>query len=334
MKKLICIFFIVISLSGFSQQRLLTKRIIYTVEFVESEIQSSAQKDSIVDNYIVNKRFFWEAMDELISKLKNKKLYLTSFRGDTIQWDTVFYDLTKQLNILDSKKYSKKDVEKTLENEIRAIKFMEEWTYDPNTMLVTKKINAYCPIVKRDTISLIGDELKGANAFVFELGWIRQKEAKPSENALLLTRNIQYTMPIYNPKPYSWWDSNLEAEYSVPFFDMLFDKTEKSHIECWESPDAVQPLLKNEIEKRKKHSVSTTIVREVGDDDIIQSDTSITMSYTADDIDHLRFGEEILFDKGNLTFYKNVNYFAPTVRIFLAGGEFIGFYPIYYIRKR
>ncbi|MBQ7984354.1 MAG: hypothetical protein IJ250_01815 [Bacteroidales bacterium] len=331
------IFFALCLLFAFTlnaQQRLLTKKIVYTVQLTDNKVQSSVKQDSVVYDYKVNKRFFWEAMDGLISDLKKKKAVLYSFRGDTLVWDTVMKNLTKSLTEFDLKKYSAKDVQNVLENEIRAIRFEEEWTYDEKTMLINKQVNAFCPVIQRDSVTLAGDELQAVTAFAFELGWIRaDKNSKISKDTLLISRNLHYTMPIYNTTPYRWWDSNLEAEYSVPFFDRLLTKTSSKEIASYESPDADQPYTAAELEKRRKHTMSTTIVNTLPDNNVTESDTVISLTYSTDDIDNLRFGEEIYYDRQNNMFFKHTNYLAPVVRVYGSDGQFHGFYPLFYIRK-
>jgi len=340
MKRLICIFVCCISLVCWGQESLLTKKIVYPIRITENSVLSLEKKDSITYNYIVNKRFFWEAMDDLFNDIKGKKLYLTTFEGDTIVWDTMINDLIKQLNKIDNRKYSAQNIDKVLENEIRAIKFMEEWTWNKNTMQIDKKIVAYCPIIQRDSVHFVEDNdflnnnsLLSQKAFEYEIGWIWQNNNKRTNDTLLITRNIQYTIPIYNPKPYHWWESNLEAEYSIPFLETLINKTDSRDILCYESPDIPDAFTLPELEKRKKHSVSTTIFTIGDNQNEIERDTIINLTYNSDDIDYLRFGEEIIYDKGNNNFYKQVNYYAPIIRIFTSGGTFIGFYPLFYIRK-
>ena len=291
-------------------------------------------KDSIEYNYIINKRFFWEATDGLVSDLKSKKIYLKTVKGDTLIWDSVFNNLKQRLSVADLRKYTAKDVENVLENEIRSIKFMEEWTYEQETMMINKKVIAYCPVIERDSAYLDTEELKAVNSFSFDLGWIWQDNGKVSSDTLLLARNIHYNMPIYNTVPYRWWDSNLEAEYSVPFFDGLAEKTASQQILCYESPDAVEPFSKSELDKRKKHSVRVSLIRDSADNTTAEKDTVIMLTYNSDDIDYIRFGEQLVYDKKSHYIVKSVNYFSPVIRIFTASNVFVGFYPLYYIRKQ
>lgn len=334
MKKLILITFFTISFPCFAQEKLLTKKIVTKIQITENKVKSSETKDSITYDYIVNKRFFWEAMDELFSDLKSEKIYLKNFDGDTILWSIMFDNLKKALEKIDLKKYSNKEVENILENEIRAIKFMEEWTYDIQTMNIKKKVIAYCPLIQRDSITFINENLESQTSFEYEIGWIWQTSAKSSEDTLLITRNIQYTIPIYNPKPYRWWDNNLEAEYSIPFFESLIGKADNKKILCYENPDAIEPFSLSELENRKKHSIYTTIYTTNKENVEIETDTVISLTYNSDDIDNLRFGEEIIYDKKNHNFTKKVNYYAPIIRIFNSNGLFLGFYPLYYIRAQ
>ena len=80
--------------------------------------------------------------------------------------------------------------------------------------------------------------------------------------------------------------------------------------------------------------MTTSIYTFDGNGAEIETDTIINLVYNGYDIDRLRFGEEILFDKKHLTFIKKVNYYAPVIRIFASDGTFIGFYPLYYIREQ
>ena len=334
MKNTILIILILFSTICVAQDKLLTKKIVYKVKVTDNAIKSSEKKDSVAYNYLVNKRFFWEAMDALCSDLQKKKLYLQTFTGDTIVWDTMINRLSRQLEKKDLRKYSKKDIQAVLENEIRAIKFWEEWTYDTQTMLINKKIIAFCPIIERDSIALLDEDLQAKESFSFEMGWIMQNSKPFSQDILQICRNIQYTMPIYNTKPYFWWERNLEAEYSIPFFDMLDNKTISRQVLCYDSPDTPEAYSKAELDKRHQHTVTTTIISDLPDNNITETDTTITLSYKSEDIDYLRFGEEINYDKQNHNFTKIVNYYAPVVRIFATNGQFRGYYPLYYIRKK
>lgn len=334
MKKLILLFCFLLT-CGFlmSQECLLTKKIVYTVRFTDDVIASSLSKDSVQYNYIVNKRFFWEANDEILTRVKAKKAYFQSFKGDTIQYDTIINRLCRALNSHYNKKYDKNNIKEVLDNDIRAVRFWEEWTYNTNNMLINKKIIGYCPIIQRDSVALIDDELKAKNEFEFELGWIFHKSSSNNKDTILISNNLQYTMNIYNKAPYQWWNSNLEAEYSIPYFDMLIDKAENLQIPVFEEPNAVEVLTKPIIIKRRERSSTIEIYGVTKQNVEVTQDTIIITKMNSEDIEAIRFGEKIIFDKESLTYSKQVNYLSPIIYIFGSDGQYHGTYPIYYIRK-
>lgn len=334
MRKIFFIFFIALSPLLFSQERLLTKKIVYKIDLTENTVKSDKAKDSVVCNYKVNQRFFWEAMDLLMDSWKNRKLEVLDQQGKPVVWDTMFAKLTNSLSVYYHKKMSKKEVQNILENNITKIKFKEEWTYSTETMLISKKVLAYCPVVSMDSLYLTDEGFEPREAFSFSLGWIRQKETQSNEDLLLITRNIHYTIPIYNYTPYMWWDNNLEEEYSIPYFDRLIYMAENMEIPVFENPDMTEALQKSNIIKRRKYSKTESIIEDLGDNNLKETDTTLNMQFQSEDFEHLRFGEEIYFSKNTLSFVKHTNYVAPLVSIRDKEGNFLYYYPVYYIRKK
>ena len=106
----------------------LTKRIISNVPFFGKDDTKALNMDSaLIEKYIT----------ALISKLKSDSI-------------TAYVAFDK----LSNKKLSSKDVSETLsgfakENKkITDIRFLEEWTFDPNTMYLQKKVVGICPLIK------------------------------------------------------------------------------------------------------------------------------------------------------------------------------------------
>ena len=181
---------------------------------------------------------------------------------------------------------------------------------------------------------LQGEELQTAEAFRFELGWIKPKGDVISRDTLVLARNIEFTMPIYNPQPYHWWASHLEAEYSIPFLERLIARTESGEVKAYENPSASEELLRTDVLKRRQFDILERLTASDTEGNVKERDTVIKAFYGSENIDHFRVGEEWCFDKVNLNFIKRTNYFAPMVSIFGKQGDFRGLYPLYYIRRR
>lgn len=318
---------------SFAQDKLLSMKIVYEVPIMECKIKYSTSQDSIVYDYLVDKRFWWQTIDQVTELAKNKKLFLCDFNGNELNYDTIMKKLNLALDEKYRKKHSANEVTKVVEEEVRAIKFEEEWYYDQTSMLIRKKVKAFNPIIIRDTIVFESDELKPKEFFRFELGWIKPKGEIVYKDTVVVARNIQFSIPIYNYNPYHWWDSHLEAEYSIPFLENLITKAENGRIKVYEDPSSSEDLIKPDILKRRQFDVLETVVSEKGET-ISEQDTIIKSFYESDAIDHFRFGEEWLFDKVNINFIKNTNYFAPMVKIVGKEGDFRGLYPLYYIRRR
>lgn len=334
--KQVFVFMAVLSmwLSACSQEKLLSMRIVYEVPIMQARVGSSQVRDSVVYDYLVDKRFWWQTIDFVNAAAKDKKLFLLNGKGDSLNYDTVMCALTTAFGKVYGRTCTKEEVQRLIEEEVRAIKFEEQWFYNSESMLIEKKVLAFCPVIRKDTVVLQGEELQTAKAFRFELGWIKPKGDVISRDTLVLARNIEFTMPIYNPQPYHWWDSHLEAEYSIPFLERLIARTESGEVKAYENPSASEELLRTDVLKRRQFDILERLTVADTEGNVKERDTVVKAFYGSENIDRFRFGEEWCFDKVNLNFIKRTNYFAPMVSIFGKQGDFRGLYPLYYIRRR
>lgn len=334
--KQVFVFMAVLSmwLSACSQEKLLSMRIVYEVPIMQARVGSSHMSDSVVYDYLVDKRFWWQTIDFVNAATKDKKLFFLNDKGDSLNYDTVMCALTTAFGKVYGRTCTKEEVQRLIEEEVRAIKFEEQWFYNSESMLIEKKVLAFCPVIRKDTVVLQGEELQTVEAFRFELGWIKPKGDVISRDTLVLARNIEFTMPIYNPQPYHWWDSHLEAEYSIPFLERLIARAEAGEVKAYENPSASEELLRTDILKRRQFDILERLTLADTEGNVKERDTVVKALYGSENIDHFRFGEEWCFDKVNLNFIKKTNYFAPMVSIFGKQGDFRGLYPLYYIRRR
>lgn len=323
-KILFILILLAISFSAKAQERLLSKKIVYEVEILSPKIENAGAKDSIVYNFQVDRRFWWESIDLVLGKIKN---------------DSLINRLKKSYFQYYNDSLNSKQIDLIFENEIRAIKFMEEWYYNQDNLLIEKKVLAFNPIIKRDSIIIIDlgnkdTEMKTTQGFRFELGWVYPKKSDLKLDTLCVVRNIQFTIPIYNKTPYHWWDSHLEPEYSFPYFTSFINSAQEGKIKVYSQPISSEPLTRLDIKKRRDYEVSTTLVLEDKNSNIIEKDTIIRTQYTVDNVTYLRFGEEWYFDKNTFSFSKNVNYISPMIEILGLDNELRGLMPIYYIRRK
>lgn len=321
-------------ITGFAQERLLSRKIVYQVPIMQGRIVSSIAKDSVAYDYLVDKRFWWQTIDELVSAAQSRKPVFSNSKGEPMVYDSILSHLVSALGKSENREVSKQDALKAIEQEVRAIRFEEEWYYDSETMLIRKKVLAFCPVIARDTIAMEGEDLSLAESFHYEIGWVRPLGEASLRDTVVVARNIEFSIPIYNPQPYHWWDSHLEAEYSIPFVEGLISKAENGQIKVWQEPSSSTELAKPEILRRRQFDVLETLVLTGQEGQTTEQDTVVKASFTADNMEVFRFGEQWCFDKTSFRFVKCTNYFAPVVKIFGKEGDFRGLYPLYYIRTR
>jgi hypothetical protein len=161
---------------------------------------------------------------------------------------------------------------------------------------------------------------------------VEKKESKKSDKVIIAS-NIEFTMPIYNPIAYQYFFNHLEAEYSLPFLEMLLANAQNNKIKTYEMPSSSTSFNEIEVLKRLEHQERETIVEEDSLGNVIEKDTVIKKKYSCQEIDYFRFGQQWIFDLESLTFSKQINYFAPIIRLTSSNGEFRGFYRLFYIRK-
>lgn len=321
LKKLILLLSLaIISLNSLGQDKLLSMKIIYSVPIMKAEIKSSAEKDSIQYTYIVDKRFWWQTFDKIISKSQTP-------------YDTLVNRFSKTLKEKFNREFSVDETKSLIDNNVKKIEFEERWFYDTKTMLIKSDVVAFQPIITIDSIVLEGEDLAIKEIFSYPLGWFKPSQVSKKSDKVIIASNIEFTMPIYNPIPYQYFFNHLEAEYSLPFLEMLIANAQSNKIKTYEMPSSSTFLNTIELIKRLEHQERETIVEEDSLGNVIEKDTVIKKRYSCQEIDYFRFGQKWIFDLESLTFSKQINYFAPVIRLTSSNGEFRGFYPLFYIRK-
>lgn len=313
---------------------MLSKKIVYEVKIMQPRIEQSVKKDSILYDYLVDKRFWWQTIDTVISQVRSKKISFKTFERENLVFDSIKKDLQKKYLACFRDTLTDKMFQRLLEEEIRAVRFEEEWSYNPQTMLIDKKVIGYSPVITMDSVFLKDEDLAIKEFFRYELGWIYPSLKPELKDTLCVVRNIHFTIPIYNKKPYHWWDSHLEPEYSIPYFESYMQKAEMGEIKVYAQPNSTENYSRADILKRKQFEMMVTIDREDVYGNVITKDTIVKGNYNADNLDYLRFGDEWYFDVPSLQFVKNVNYLAPMIQIIGLDGELRGLMPIYYLRRR
>lgn len=320
-KHFVALFFCFVFLQNvYGQEKLLSMKIIYTVPIMSAEIKSSNEKDSIKYDYIVDKRFWWQTFDKVMT-------------NQTLSYDTILSRFNKSLNEHFKREFLIEEVKGLIENNVRKVQFEERWWYDTKTMLIRSEVVAFQPIITIDSIVFKDEDFEIEEYFSYPLGWFKGNKESKKTDKVIITSNIEFTMPIYNPIPYQWYMNHLEAEYSIPFLDMLISKAENLKVNTFETPSSSIAFNKIEIMKCLEHQELESIVVEDSLSNVFEKDTVIRVKYTSEEVDYFRFGQKWMFDLETLTFTKTINYFAPVIRLTASDNSFRGFYPLFYIRK-
>lgn len=305
---LLLICFVSITQNVVCQEKLLSMKIVYSVPIMK-------------EDYEVDKRFWWQSFDRVVELSKQKKLFFHISEKDSITYDSVVNLFSKKLKDTYKRDYDIKEVQQIIENNIRTIDFEERWWYDEKTMIIRSEVLAFRPVVSIDS------------TINFPLGWVKSRMISKKTNNVIVANNIEFTNPIYNPKPYQWWLNHLEAEYSIPFCETLLLKAELGTIKTYETPSSSEAFSNVEVIKRLNYQERELLVKEDTLFNLIEKDTIINKKYSAEEIDYFRFGQEWVFDLENARFTKTINYFSPVIKLVGNDGEFRAYYPLFYIRK-
>lgn len=180
--KQVFVFMAVLSmwLSAYSQERLLSMRIIYEVPIMQAKVGSSQVRDSVVYDYLVDKRFWWQTIDFVNAAAKDKKLFFLNDKGDSLNYDTVMCALTTAFGKVYGRTCTKEEVQRLIEEEVRAIKFKEQWFYDRENTGQESMKSAFSDIMPEDIIAIrIGE------------GWDIDRRS------LNIRKRIYFYLPLY-----------------------------------------------------------------------------------------------------------------------------------------
>lgn len=253
-------------------------------------------------------------LDMLLARVESGSMKITDTNGNIVDsahvkslfyaYDTVAF--TKAYPPYDI--YDTVLVVKTIKpNNVLALRFKEDWTYDPATMAISKKIIAVAPIVMPITVDPeTGLEIIGDGKVAF---WITfEEDALPSYT---LTNRIMYGVNF--KKGRSSFAENADSVAIDAYFETLYQRLySDSSMSCYDynKLDMADSLidtkeLKNIIEAATKNKISKLAT--------------------------IRFIEEWTFDYTTLALSKKVVGVCPVYSIYNEDGDFTGFKSIFWV---
>lgn len=210
-------------------------------------------------------------------------------------------------------------VEKRL---IVALRFREEWTYDPHTMAISKKVLAYAPMAT--TVSF-DDRYREVYSYPKPLFWVICDGEKNREE--ILTRRIIYSTAYTGDiTPASNLDSLQANTYWKRFFELAYS-------------DSIAAYTYAEGDMNNLQISGADLYAELNSSDTIRFSsgeppvTKDTVVKNSPGVDFdFRFCEEWSFDPNTMAIYKKVNGLCPLVQEWTADTrEFRGYRPLFWV---
>jgi hypothetical protein len=183
--------------------------------------------------------------------------------------------------------------------DIMALRFKEDWTYDPATMAISKKIIAVAPVVMPITVDPeTGLEVIGEGKPAF---WISFEEN--SRPTYTLTNRIMYSVNFKHLRTSDV--KNADSAAIDTYLETLFQQLYSDSMSCYEvgKRDMADSLiLPKELKRRVEKDIEASSV-----------------------LATIRFIEEWTFDYTTLAISKKVVGVCPVYRKYNEAGEFRGF---------
>jgi hypothetical protein len=210
-------------------------------------------------------------------------------------------------------------IRKTIDpNETTKLRFREEWTYDPTTMVISKKVLAIAPILRTTEVyDNNGNETYCKDKALF---WV--KFSKEPSNTKVLTKRImtntsyRYCKELNNIK-------NADTAELKKYTDLLCNKAFKDSIDAYDvvsGPPAWLQISGKDL-SRLLNKVDT--IKSNGKDTVIKRMPNFTT---------IRFLEEWNFDPNTMAIQKTVVGLCPVIALYEADGvTFKGYMPCFWV---
>ena len=152
------------------------------------------------------------------------------------------------------------------------------------------------------------------SGIVFSLSFCTQKEAE--DNRTLITKKIQYDVPIMNPDAsHDWWIRNIAGSDREALLDNIFDKVLSGDIQAYDYFN--EPLSVKDVERMM--SDTTTAVFQRPYPPYAEYDTTIIHTIERSDVTLLRFLEEWKYDENSLQIDKKIFAISPVTEVNVNG---------------
>jgi len=148
------------------------------------------------------------------------------------------------------------------------------------------------------------------------IGFTQCTEQKEEDTRTLITKKIQYDVPIMNPDAsHDWWVRNIEGSDREALLDNIFDKVLSGDIQAYDYFN--EPLSIKEVERILSDTTAEVLQRPYPP--YPEYDTTIIYTIERSDVTLLRFLEEWKYDEQSLQIDKKVYAISPVIEMNVNG---------------
>ncbi len=161
--------------------------------------------------------------------------------------------------------------------------------------------------------------MKNANLILLALSLVlvfTMCNQKTEDNRTLITKKIQYDVPIVNTDAsYDWWIGNIAGADRETLLNNIFERVLSGDVQAYDYFN--EPLSVNQVRSLLVDSIHQTLVRPV--DPYPEYDTLIISEITPADISMIRFLEEWKYDEKTLKLDKKIFAMSPVMMVTING---------------
>lgn len=143
-----------------------------------------------------------------------------------------------------------------------------------------------------------------------------QCEHRKEDNRTVITKKIQYDVPIVNMDPtYDWWIKNIEGSDREALLDNIFDKVLSGELQAYDY--FMEPLSTRGVKRMLVDTLIQTLMRST--EPYAEYDTMIITRIEPGHVSMLRFLEEWKYDETTLQIDKKVYAISPVLEVSING---------------
>jgi hypothetical protein len=295
----------------FSAWGLNTSSVMWYRSNLESSVRS-AFMELLFKNALAGKLELYDMNDKLIDTNRLKIILLASVDTITAQRTQPPYDTYDTI------------INKTIEPaEITALRFREDWTYDPATMAIKKKVIAFAPIWTPITSDNEGKETYGKNKALFWVKWSKE----PSNTKVLTKRIVSVTSYI--------GESSLEKATHIDsiaiqkYMNLFLNRIYKDSIAAYDVVEGDLTTLPISGKNLYKILNSTDTIKQKRTEP--PYDTYDTIIKRTANVNAIRFMEEWSFDPITMAIEKKVVGICPVELCYDMNHDFKGYKPYFWV---